>query len=242
MKKLQLLILLFFITSFIHAQFNLSKIDGTPINDGDVFTFNTNQYPDANLEFAIENTTNQDIGVVIEVVSISNTNGSGMELCFGLCYAGITVNTVYPTDGPRNIPANSTISNGNHFLNTASSPNGEVLEYVFKFKQVDANGNQVGDSVTITYRYDPNAAGVENYNSGIDYSIYPSVITNNNLNIRTTKNLTMTVLDLQGKTIKQVEIKPSTDRINVSYLNPGIYFLLISDEQGKKELLKIIKR
>jgi hypothetical protein len=240
MTKLKLFISLLLITTISYAQFTVAKSDGTPINDGDVFTYSTNTYPDSNLEFVVTNTTNQGIDVVIEVVSVDGTNGSGMEVCFGLCYSGIALSGVYPSP-PYHLDANaSSEAHGNHFFNTASSNNGDVIEYVFKFKQVDTNGDQIGNSVTITYRYDVNAA-VNDYNN-IDFSVYPSIVTSNALTIKTTDNLQVTFVDLQGKTVKQFKVDNSTNQVDISDLKSGTYFLLISNKIGKEEFVKIIKQ
>ena len=238
MKTLNLIAVLLLVSTYSFAQFTVAKSDGTPINDGDIFTFTSNSYPDASLEYVVTNTTNQPINVVIEVVSISNTNGSGMELCFGSCYSGVTAHTNYPTDTPYQLAANaSSESNGNHFLNTASNGS-NTIEYVFKFKQLDMNGNEIGNTVTITYRYDPTAGVNDNFLTS--FNLFPTIIKNNVLNIQTSENLDLTFVNIQGKTLKQTKVNTNTKSIDISNLNAGTYFVLIANKDGQEAYKKII--
>jgi len=237
MKKISLILALL-ISTISFAQFTVAKSDGTPINDGDVFTFTTNTYPDANLEYVVTNTTNQPINIVIEVVSISNTDGSGMELCFGFCYSGISAHTEYPTDAPYQLAANaSSEPHGNHFFNAASNGS-NTLDYVFKFKQLDDNGNEIGNSVTITYRYAPTASVNDDFLK--TFNLYPTIIKNNTLNIQTSEKLDLNFINIQGKTLKQIKVDSNTKNIDVSNLNSGTFFILISNEKGEEAFKKIV--
>jgi len=238
MKKLIFALFLFF-TSQTFAQFTVATSDGDPINDGDLFTYSSTQYPNNSLEFVVTNTTNQDIDVVINVISITNTNGSGMEICFGLCYSGISAHTSYPTDTPYHLAANSSSEpHGNHILNNAT--NGSmVLEYVLKFTQVDGSGNEIGSPITITYRYDPNAASIRDV-AKFDFSVYPTIIKDNILNLDTNLPLNINFADLQGKEVKQSTINSGKSTINLSDLNSGTYFLIATDNNGRESFKKII--
>lgn len=237
MKKLLLIATLLF--SYIgFAQFTVATSAGTPINDGDVFTFNTTNYPDNSLEFVVTNTTNQDMDMVINVESITNTDGSGMEICFGLCYSGVTPHTSYPTDSPYHLAANSSSEpHGNHILNNAT--NGSmVLEYVLKFTQVDGSGNQIGTPVTITYKYDQTASVNDNTLNNV--KIFPTLVKNKILSIDTNQDLSVSIVDIQGKTVKETTTTVGLNQIDVSTLNSGNYFILLSNNEGKEDFKKII--
>jgi len=234
------LIFALLISSVTFAQFTVAKSNGTPINDGDIITFNTNTYPEASLEYVVTNTTNQGIDVVIEPISISNTDGSAMELCFGSCYSGVSVHTVYPTDTPYHLDAGASSEQvGNHFLNTASNGS-NVIEYVFKFKQVDNNGNEIGTPITFTYRYDPTAS-VES-NLATKFDLFPSIIKNKLLNVQTSEPLELTFVNLQSKTVKQIKVNTTTNNINIADLKSGVYFILVVNNKGQEAFKKIIVR
>ncbi len=237
MKKL-ILITILLLSYLGFAQFTVATSDGAPINDGDVFTFNTTNYPHNSIEFVVTNPTNQDMDVVIFVESITNTNGSGMEICFGLCYSGVSTHTSYPTDSPYHLAANSSSEPyGNHILNNAT--NGSlVLEYVLKFTQVDGNGNQIGTPVTITYRYDQTAS--VNDNTLNDVKVFPTIVKNKIINIDTNQDLSVSFVDIQGKTVKEIKATVGLNQVDVSALNTGNYFILLSNNEGKEYFKKII--
>ncbi len=237
--KIKFLLITLLISFFGFAQFTVAKSDGTPINDGDIYTFGTTTYPDNSIEFVVTNPTAQDMDVVINVVSITNTDGSGMEICFGLCYSGITAHTFYPTDTPYHLTAGSSSEpNGNHILNSIT--NGAlVLEYVLKFTQVDVNGVEFGTPVTITYRYDPSTASVSS-ESLIDYNLFPTIVKDNKLTIVSNNNLEVTIINLQGKTVKQSVITPNNQNIDLSNLKANVYFVLVADDKGNEDYKKII--
>jgi len=80
-KQLSILIC-FFSISISFAQLSITDIQGNPYQDGDVYNYDTNVFEDAKLKYVISNTSNTDnINVLIEVVSFSNTDGTSCQLC-----------------------------------------------------------------------------------------------------------------------------------------------------------------
>ena len=98
MKKNLLLLSLMFVGIFsMNAQFTVEDSEGNPIVDGEVVAYNVYTYPEASLDFFVNNTSGtDDIYTKIEFVSAVNADGSLMELCYGLCYTGITIGNSYP--------------------------------------------------------------------------------------------------------------------------------------------------
>ena len=128
--------------------------------DNQLLEFSTVEYPDASLGFNVRNTSSETIGMRIEVESISGTDGSMMELCFGECYFGVSSGTSYPTSPSMpnvNIePAQTQPSSGDHFFNMDAGDGNTAVEYVFKFYLADENGIQDGNSLRLRYRYTQN--------------------------------------------------------------------------------------
>ena len=128
--------------------------------DNQLLEFSTVEYPDASLSFNVRNTSSETIGMRIEVESISGTDGSMMELCFGECYFGVSSGTSYPTSPSMpnvNIEASQTQpSSGDHFFNMDAGDGNTPVEYVFKFYLADENGIQDGNSLRLRYRYTQN--------------------------------------------------------------------------------------
>jgi hypothetical protein len=138
-------------------QLSITKLDGTVINDGAVLNFTTAGDDAALLKFYVKNSSSSAINVKAKCVSITNSDGSGMQFCFGQnCYFQIMENEIYPTDSHETVtvPANGQIGGESfHFQNSATGS--LPISYVFEFYQYDANDNQVGNKVTLTYRYNP---------------------------------------------------------------------------------------
>ena len=237
MKKLFIISALLLV-SLNFAQFTVAKSDGTPINDGDVFIFGTTTYPDNSLEFVVTNPTNQDMDIVIYVESITNTDGSGFELCFGNCYSGVSPRSYYPSDSPYHLAADSSSEpHGNHFLNTATNGN-LIIEYVLKFTQVDNAGHQIGMPVTITYRYDQTAAVKTNHLQGV--KIFPTIVKNHRIRVDCTQDLSFKIIDFLGKTSQKGWLTNGLNQINLNNLKTGIYFLILKNNKGEKTYRKII--
>lgn len=138
----------------------INKATGEAINNGDVITFNSATDPANKLSFYVKNTTSSPIKVRSKCTSMTNTDGTSMQYCFGaICYGTVEANQEYPTD--RNelvtVPANGSIGSTEGFKMQNTATNGtNVIDYVFEFYQHDDEINPIGDKITFTYRYNPN--------------------------------------------------------------------------------------
>ena len=140
--------------------YDVEDSDGTVFVDNQIVEFSALGYPDAELLFYVRNTSSETIAMRIEMESMSGTDGSMMELCFGECYLGVSTGISYPTSPSMpnvNIePGQTQPSSGDHFLNTDAGDGSTVIEYTFKFYLADESGNQNGTAFRLKYRYLPN--------------------------------------------------------------------------------------
>ena len=242
MKKNLLLFSFLLIGIFtMNAQFTVEDSEGNPINDGDVVAYNVITYPEASLDFFVNNTSTNDIYTKIEFVSAVNADGSMMELCYGLCYTGITIGNSYPPNNEYvEIPPGGQTGFGNHLYNSDPGNGTDVLEYVFRFYQVDQAGTtEIGDDLTMTYRYDP-LLGIDDLNE-INVDLYSSVI-NDLMIIDTVEDLDLKVIDLQGRIVKIQKLSAGHQEINMSDLRSQIYIVQFTNKDGNSKTEKIVVR
>ncbi len=234
--------LLFTVLGF--SQFTVEKVsDGAFINDGDVFTFNSTVLADSSFEFVVRNTSDHEIDVVIYVESITNTSGRDMELCFGVCYSGIALGVSYPNTNPTayHLPVGGQSEpHGNHMYNQSlGDDTTQPVEYVFKFHEVDASGAEIGTPVTMTYRYDA-TANVTDF-SNFDWNIYPTLVHDNILHVTTSEELSVSIVDYLGRTVKSFsKVNANDNEINLQGLEKGIYFVIAENSINEKSTKRII--
>ena len=124
--------------------FQVENSEGEVIQDNETLNFNSVEYPDASFSFFIRNLTDETILVRSQITSISGTDGSGMEFCFGECYFGVSENFSYPLASFVEIESGQVqTSVGDHFYNQDVGDGETPVEYTFRFYMVDANGDEV---------------------------------------------------------------------------------------------------
>jgi len=222
------------------AQFTVETHDGDPILDGSTWTFGIYGLGIAELPFWVNNTsTTDEIYMKIEFVSAVNGDGSGVQLCFGLCYVDLVFGASYPpgTEVVTIQPGENQGFPGDHIANFVDG-GGNPIEYVFRFYQVDANGDPIGDDLTMTYRYDPNLALV-------DHEPQLALMQNyivDELKIMAQERLELDLYTLQGKHVGRYYINHGNQSIDVSALASSVYILVATNNQGQQKTMKIIKR
>src|SRR5210317_2060509 len=129
MKKNLLLLSILFVGIFsMNAQFTVEDEEGNPIEDGAVITYGVTTYPEASLDFFVNNTGTEPIYTKIEFVSAVNADGSMMELCYGLCYTGITIGNSYPPNIEYvEIAPGGQTGPGNHLYNADPGNGTDVI-------------------------------------------------------------------------------------------------------------------
>jgi hypothetical protein len=229
------------LTSF--AQISLSKLDGTPILNGDIVTFTQATDPQSSLNFHVTNNTSSPVLTKILFVSATNYNGTNFQLCYGTeCIDNITVGQSYPNPAFE-LPANGQNGNYDHFLNTNTGDGVNYpMDFVFKVYAVDGTGAEYGTPITFTYRYDPTLAstsftnlksmGVEVTNTSVE----------NNLELITSENISLNLFDINGKKVYSQDLESGNQSIDLSNLSSNVYILNITNAENQQGSIKIVKK
>ena len=241
-----LFIALFLTNIFVYSQvvyaFSLETTDGVVINDNEVLEFSEITYPDASFDFYVRNDTSEAINVKIEVVSFSGTDGSSMELCFGECYVGITLNQSYPSNSFVTIAPNETqSSSGDHFFNQDPGDGSTPVEYTFRFYMVDGDGNEV---VSIPELFTELSVGYY-YSATLDIDDFDQINatlshSNGVLKIHSEKQYQLNIYDIRGSLIIEKNIEIGDNYINSSIIPNHLYLLNFREENGTSIFKKII--
>lgn len=242
MKKIIATFSLIAFSLIINAQMTVVTYEGVQINDGDIFAFNTTNPSSASIYFYINNNSNEPINVKIKCEEILNTNGENFEFCFSeLCILSVEEGVTYP-DSDENpyvvIPPGGTNPEFDHFLNLNTGSGTFPLDYVFRFFQVDANQNEIGESITFTYRYDPNLS-TDDFENSLGVALQNTIATDF-LSVRSMNPLNYEIFNINGQLISFNSIGSGVNNVNVSNLNNGVYFIRFADENGSTTTMKFV--
>ncbi len=139
-----------------------NKTTGAEIKDGDVLTFNSiSSQGNANtLKFYFKNTSAVPINTKVKFISFNGVpDTSYLSICIGAqCLSSIITGYSYPLSSEPiiTVPANGTIGiieDYKIFNTTPPVSPATSVNYVFEAFQFDANGNEVGNKVRFTYKY-----------------------------------------------------------------------------------------
>ena len=237
--KLKLLFLsALFVTLSINAQYTVEDHNGDAVVNGTVLTYGTLTYPEASFDFYVNNVSaTETIRMKIEFVSALNADGSSMELCFGLCYTGITVGQSYPpnADYVEILPGGQTLP-GNHMFNADPGNGTDMVIYTFRFYQIDMAGIEIGDPLTVIYRYNP-LLGVSS--NELNVNLFSTSISDE-LVLTVDEELDLMVYDLQGRIVKSQKLEIGTQQINMSDLSSQMYLLHFQNNRGVSYTTKIV--
>lgn len=237
---LSLLFLGFLITQ---AQFTVATHEGDPIMDGSTHTFSALGDPDGTLSFDITNTSGIQIDMRLEFVSMTNADDTGDWVCvFGVCLppTSTTPGDILPFGGSNTftrIDPGVTTDFGDHFYNTDPGDGTNAVDYVFRFFEVDGSGNEIGDSITFTYRYDPELS-IEDI-AQVGFELYPNV-SSDFVNLVIDESVSAELINTQGQLIKQFNFEAGSHIIDVSSFAKQLYYLKLSNNQGQQSLAKLI--
>ncbi|QOW08982.1 T9SS type A sorting domain-containing protein [Kaistella flava (ex Peng et al. 2021)] len=238
MKKLVLLSA-FLTCSFALSQMAVKKLDGTIMNDGEVYKYSTYDTNNDMLNFTVANTSpTQSIKVKVLCEALTNTTGEDFEFCFGgNCMPFVMLGMNYPPNG-YTIDANSNTGDFDHFWNKKESD--QPMSFLFKFYQVDALGNEIGAPVRITYLYDKHLA-VSNTSAKSEIVLKNTVVTDF-IELDSKNNGTISIFDFTGKLVLNQEVKAGNNKISAQKLAAGVYIVNIVSSNGKISTTKIIKK
>ncbi|MGA9211637.1 T9SS type A sorting domain-containing protein [Kaistella sp.] len=225
--------------AFFNAQMVVKKLDGTVINNGAVYSYNTFDTDESVLHFTVANSSATE-GITVKVLceSLNNTTGDSFEFCFGgNCMPFVMPNFNYPPSG-YNIAPGSNSGDSDHFWNKMDYS--EPMSITFKIYQVDESQNEIGTPVHVTYAYNKQLA-VNNVNAVKEVLIKNTIITSS-LELSSKTNTGFQLFDMNSKLVKKGELKPGDNSINVQNLTQGIYILNTKSSTGKNQTQKIIKK
>jgi len=239
--KLSFIIIASLITFNTVAQLDLSTLTGTPITDGDVFNYDTNDLEDGKLKFVIANSSStESIDVLIEVTSLSNTNGQSAQLCVQpICYYSVSAGSTYPNT-PISLGANQNNGPSDYFVNLdAGNSTDYPISYNIKFYTVDNSGIATGEEVNITYNYNPQ--GLDNSEFSARKQIVNTSI-KSQLKLNLIDNSHLFIYNNLGQLMLDEQLVKSTKNLDLSFLKPGLYFVKLTNAQQQSDVIKIIKQ
>jgi len=237
-------------SSLSFSQMTMKKLDGTPINNGDILTYsvlgdsnNVSSTDPAYLGFKIYNSSAASINVKMKVISMSNATGSDLQFCIDpICVGTISVGSSYPSSGSSVVPANGQNGNFDHFVNSHAGNGIDPVIYVLKFYMINGFGAEVGNSVTVTYKYDPTLStpGFNQLkNTGITLT---STLVANQIEFEATTGGKSELFDLNGRLISSARFTTGYNNTTVADVNTGVYIISFTTDEGKKASMKIIKK
>ncbi|MFV0305979.1 MAG: T9SS type A sorting domain-containing protein [Moheibacter sp.] len=249
MKKIILSVLA--IVSFVGTSlaqnqvYKVTDLDMNEYEDNSVHVFNVHgtfadPREDAKLHLVVSNTSSEEIFVTAEVVEITNTDGTLAQFCIGgpsgNCFFPISVGSFYPSQNGGIIAPNANWGMFDYFINL--DPN-NLAEYKVRFVQTDGVGNELpGTSFFLGYKYDENM-GVSDIGSIAIAEIYPTVASGFT-NVTLKENAKVQVLSLEGKSVKNLSMNTGSNRIDLSGLSAGVYFVKFVGESGMTTTSKIV--
>jgi len=237
-------------SSLSFSQMTMKKLDGTPINNGDVFTYTSLADPDnpstsdpAYLGLKFYNSSASNINVKMKLISMTNATGGSLQFCIDpICVGTLTVGNSYPSSSSSIVPANGQNGNFDHFVNGYAGNGTDNVEYVLKFYMVNSFGAEIGSSITITYRYSPNLSTpgfTAVKEAGINVK---STLVASQIEFDATTGGRTELFDLTGRLVSQTSYISGNNAIDVSNLNAAVYILNFTTEEGKRATLKVIKK
>ena len=228
----------------VNAQFSVNRIDGTPFTNDEVIEFTSYNSAASELKFTVHNNSTVNLDFRILCSRLTNNNGSNFQLCWGgECISSVAINGIYP--GFQNIinAGASTVGLNDSFKNF-NPGNGTNYPMDFKFSifTQDLNGNTVGSSFNLTYRYMGPNMSLEQKDklSAMGVKVLNNVA-NQFIGLEITKPVQYEIVNLQGQIITTKNIAENTN-IDVSSYQTGLYFLNFKNQEGMSDAVKIFKK
>lgn len=244
MKKIYVFAMALICQIVFSQQITLSRLGGAVIENGSIIAMNQTGYPNGEVGFKVRNTGTTTTNVWVRCQNLVNNDGSDFEFCFGEeCLASMILGQVYPSVGVVLAP-NATNGNYDHFLNNNTGTGTYPMDFVFKFFQTNQStqgGAEVGNSIIVTYRYDPTLSVDEVSQLETAGAIIKSTIVKNELVLDVLKNVTVSVFDLNGKVIQNQQLGYGVHSINASNWSNGVYIVNLTSDEGKVSSKKIVK-
>lgn len=233
-----------FICFSAYSQMTVTDLQGNPVQDGSVIEFNTTDLEDAKFHYVLGNSSSSDdINILIEVVSFTNTDGTNCQLCVQpLCFFAVNEGQSYPNN-PINLAPNSDNGANDYFSNTNPGDGSNYpMEFVLRFYQVDDNGQEIGSDLTVTYQYIPEGFSNDDFNlADMGITIHNTLV-KDYIKIESSTSAHFKLYDVNARLINSFNISQGTNNFDLSNLKSGNYMLTFTDKQGKKSFTRIQKQ
>lgn len=244
MKKttLSLLALLFF-TSFLHAQFTVNRMDGTPFANNEIIEFTGHSNDASELKFVVNNTGTQNLDFRIRCTNLVNSTGAGFQLCWAFqCLNSIALNGVYPNFQNVINAGASTTGFGDSFKNfSAGDGVNYPMDFTFRFFTINLAGATVGSNLNVTYRFQGPLSIEQRDKLGRMGIRVRNTVVNAFVGLDVQKTVTYNLVNMQGQRISGGLLSNDTN-LDMSNLQSGIYLLNFSNEAGLSDTVKIVKK
>jgi|GEM_PF-3100578 len=102
-------------------------------------------------------------------------------------------------------------------------------EYKLCIVAMDKSGNKQNAITKIVFKTQKETTGIEDLNNP-KYKVWPNPITGNALNVYTIEKADIAIYNSLGNKVKTVNDVIETTQISVSNLNPGVYFVVIRND------------
>jgi len=216
--------LLFLFTAVTQAQISLQYVEGgVDVNDGDIVTV-TDENQVAK-HFIVTNNYAYDINISLEVVDIINTDGSELQICFGVggnggCHFPVAEGNIFQGGAPLSAGA----STGQNDIDFMQIENGNFptypKDYVIKISALNTSDNSEISSITFTFRYDSTSYIDKKLNKD-DFQLSVSY---GAININSKYAAKVSIYNLTGQKIKELNVNKGKTVINADFTK-GIYII-----------------
>lgn len=238
MKKF-LIIGFSFLAAALQAQITVST-DGNVISNGQVFTFNTTAIA-SELPFRVQNNSAETIFLKLKMSNMSNTTGSNVQFCFGVCLYNVSAGLLVPPSFPIEIAPGDITPNGDHFWNSnAGDGINYPIEYTLTFVQTTDDGTYVGDLLSFKYQYNPNlSVGTFADLAKMGVRVKQTKVSTT-VDVDTQQPTMMEVFNLNGQSLRHATIN-GQQSVDLSGLATGAYLLHFTSKTGEQANIRIIK-
>jgi hypothetical protein len=250
MKKIFLSLIVFAsISGLAFAQdqsYIITDLNGVEYENNSVHVFNEHgvvgedPLEEAKLHLVTKNTSAHPIIVAVQISEIVNTDGSLAQFCVGgpagNCFNNLVEGAFYPSDQGATVQAESSWGNNDYFINMDPT---NLSQYTLRWVELDNSGFEIPNtSFYLTYKYDE-AMSTSDVNSIAIAEVYPTVVKDfTTVNLK--ENAQVQVLDMQGKSVKSINLNSGESKLNLSNLSSGVYMIQFKGISGTTTVKKII--
>lgn len=196
-------------------------------------------------KFKVRNNSEDVIHVRAKLVEVLNgkpdEERQNLDFCFAvMCYDKITLGTVYPTGGQyaEIEPDDTHKDNDTDYITNYYEPaDGGVVDYTFRFFEVNDDLEEIGDPLLLTYRYNPTLS-TPDFNA--DFALLKSTILKDVMELELESDATLSMYDMSGREVLNRNLTSGAHHVALPSLSSNMYFIQLSNREGAKQTFKVI--